>query len=88
MEGSTFSQLEQLLSNTKGQVGLSLLKRDKRERDEDMADVIGIAMEERNKRFMLEREIDLLRDEKSRFFASVCLLSLEEEEEEEEKNSI
>jgi len=83
MEGSTFSQLEQLLSNTKGQVGLNLLKRYKRERDEDMEDVIGIAMEERNKRFMLEREIDSLQEEKKMFVASLCLLSLEEE-----KNSI
>jgi len=51
-EGSIFEELKlHLMLNGDGE-GLKLLKQYKRERDEDVDEAVGYAMEERNKRFL------------------------------------
>jgi len=56
-EGSIFEELKlHLMLNGDGE-GLKLLKQYKRERDEDVDEAVGYAMEERNKRFLIEQDL-------------------------------
>lgn len=86
-EGSVFERLKiHLMLNGDGQ-GLELLQRYKRQRDDDVEDAIGLAIQERNKRFLCEQ--DMLHIENGAnllyYAQSISAQNIQKEEEEEEQ---